>query len=152
MGGRLDVWQNSMAVIKHYPFTGTGPGSFAMIFTQYQQSGIGVKFLHAHNDYVQCVFETGVIIIPIILIMLITIFKSTFIVMKKTSRQKRGITLGCMAGVTAIVIHSGGDFNLQLPANAMVFVILISIIVLNAGVNEVKSVKIMEDDSAVGVV
>ncbi|GEM_PF-4463530 len=40
----------------------------------------------------------------------------------------RGISLGTMAGVTAILIHSIGDFNLHIPSNALLFSVLAALV------------------------
>ncbi len=44
--------------------------------------------------------------------------------MKSRSRLVRGITIGAMSGITAMLFHSIVDFNLHVPANAMLFTVL----------------------------
>ena len=39
----------------------------------------------------------------------------------------RGVAFGVVMGVVAIGIHSTVDFNLQIPANAFVFMILLAL-------------------------
>jgi hypothetical protein len=39
----------------------------------------------------------------------------------------RGMAFASIMGVTAILIHSSVDFNLQIPANAMMFVMLLAL-------------------------
>jgi hypothetical protein len=36
----------------------------------------------------------------------------------------KGVTLGCLAGIASILIHSLTDFNLHITANAVLFVTL----------------------------
>jgi len=52
----------------------------------------------------------------------------------------RGVTLGAILGVTAILIHSLTDFNLQIPANAATFAAIFAIALAGAdcGKNGVK--------------
>ena len=38
----------------------------------------------------------------------------------------RGLSFAAIMGVTAILIHSSVDFNLQIPANAMLFMVLLA--------------------------
>ena len=40
------------------------------------------------------------------------------------ARLVRGSTIGAMAGITAILVHSISDFNLCIPANAVLFTVL----------------------------
>jgi hypothetical protein len=39
----------------------------------------------------------------------------------------RGISFACIMGITAILIHSAFDFNLQIPANATYFMVLLAL-------------------------
>ena len=39
----------------------------------------------------------------------------------------RGMAFACVMGVTAILIHSWVDFNLQIPANAVLFMVLLAL-------------------------
>jgi hypothetical protein len=39
----------------------------------------------------------------------------------------RGMSFACIMGVVAILIHSWVDFNLQIPANAALFVVLLAL-------------------------
>jgi hypothetical protein len=45
------------------------------------------------------------------------------------SRQTWGFTLGAMTGIVAILVHSFVDFNLHIPANAVLFTVLAAIVV-----------------------
>jgi hypothetical protein len=56
------------------------------------------------------------------------LFQNGFEKLKSPSRLVRGITLGAMTGVTAILVHSISDFNLHIPANAILFTMLAAII------------------------
>jgi hypothetical protein len=51
-------------------------------------------------------------------------FRTGFNRLKSRSRQTQGITLGTMAAVVALLIHSYSDGNLQIPANALLFTAL----------------------------
>ena len=63
------------------------------------------------------------------LIIGIALFKKGFKKLKNPSRLVRGITLGALAGITAILVHSIPDFNLHIPANAILFTILGALVV-----------------------
>jgi len=40
---------------------------------------------------------------------------------------ERGLGLGLLAGVAALLIHSASDFNLHITANAILFVLLLAL-------------------------
>jgi ABC-type uncharacterized transport system permease subunit len=57
---------------------------------------------------------------------------STFVVALRTLYERRdplcrGIAFGATMGIIAIMIHSWVDFNLQIPANALTFVVLLAL-------------------------
>ena len=82
----------------------------------------------AHNDYLHFISETGLLLIPIIIWLTFALYKRGFEKMKNPSRLVRGTTLGAMTGITAILIHSIADFNLHIPANAILFTVLAAIV------------------------
>jgi O-antigen ligase len=129
---RLSVWKSSLAMIKDHPLLGTGPGTFSSFFTQYQPPSFHTRFYRAHNQYLQFVSEAGIFIIPIILWLVSQFYINGFEKMNHPSRLVRGTTLGAMSGVTAALFHSMFDFTLKIPANALLFVILVAIVVMPA--------------------
>ena len=129
MQSRITAWGGVVNMIADHPLLGAGPGTFAFINTQYQPPGLLPRFREAHNDYLHFVSETGLLLIPVIIWMIIALFKKGFTKLKNPSRLVRGITLGALAGITAILFHSIADFNLHIPANAILFTILGALIV-----------------------
>ncbi len=126
---RLTLWKNLAEMIRDYPFLGTGPGTFSTMFTQYQPAGFQVRFYRAHNDYLQFITEVGVLLAGVYLWMIVLFFKRGLKKMRHPSRLVRGTTLGAMTGVTAMLIHSISDFNLRVPADAILFTVLAAIVV-----------------------
>ncbi len=126
---RVKVWGGIVTMIQDHPILGIGPGTFAFIFTQYQPPGLTRHYTMAHNDYLHFTSEAGLPVIAIIVWMIIALYRKGFKKLKNPSRLVRGITLGSMSGITAILVHSIGDFNLHIPANALVFTVLAAIVV-----------------------
>ncbi len=61
--------------------------------------------------------------------MIIALYRKGFRKLNNPSRLVRGITLGALSGITAILFHSVADFNLHIPSNAILFTILAAIVV-----------------------
>jgi len=122
---RLNVWGRVVEMIEDYPLLGIGPGTFGTIFTQYQPPGLTSHYTMAHNDYLHFTSEVGLPLIAIIVWMIIALYKKGFMKLKNPSRLVRGITLGSMSGI----VHSISDFNLHIPANALLFAILAALVV-----------------------
>jgi O-antigen ligase len=128
MVGRLKAWTGTIDLIKDHPYIGTGPGTYAIESTKYQSPGLEVMFIQAHNDYLHFIADIGILIIPIMFWILFVFFKTGFKNISSSSRQTMGFTLGVMTSVVGILIHSIIDFNLLIPANAMIFTVIVGIV------------------------
>jgi len=125
---RVTVWGGVVEMIKDHPMLGTGPGTFSTVFTQYQPPGIPQRYFMAHNDYLHFISEAGLPLAAVIIWMIIALYRKGFKKMQNPSRLIRGITIGAMTGITAILVHSIGDFNLHIPANAILFTVLAALV------------------------
>lgn len=131
LSGRIRCWKGTISQIKDNPYLGTGPNTFKETYPVYQTPGNAVLRRYAHNDYLHFTAETGLLFIPVLMFTLFCFFRKGFQKLKSPSRQTSGFTLGAMAGIFAILIHSFSDFNLNIPANAFVFTIIAAIATQN---------------------
>ena len=133
-GGYLDsslrvlVWKDELDLFRDYPWLGTGLGTFGTVFKEYQTAGVRYWFDNAHNDYLQFATELGIVGFsllfgPIFYLMVRMIRSFT----NDRSRYRSSVTLGCIGGTFALLVHSVTDFNLQIPANAMIFAVILGI-------------------------
>ena len=126
--GRMKIWSAAAEMIEDYSVLGVGPGNFSTVFTQYLPPAEN-RHYYAHNDYIQSVSEVGLAAIVIIVWMIAAIYRRGFKKLKNESRLVRGITIGALSGITALLIHSMFDFNLHIPANALLFTVLVALAV-----------------------
>lgn len=125
---RWIVWESVWEMILAFPLSGVGPGLFSTCFTQFQPADIDRRYYMAHNDYLQFISEIGLILLPVIFWMIVVTYRKGFRNLKSPSRHRRGIGYGVLAGITAILVHSFVDFNLHIPANAILFTIFCALV------------------------
>lgn len=125
--GRVDMWRETLAVIRQSPVAGVGMGALVAAIPAVQTADLNLEIDHAHNDYLEYAAEIGV---PAAL----AVFASFFWVFWRNLRalyRRRGgpdrmIALGAAGALGAIFVHSLVDFNLHLPANALVFAVVLA--------------------------
>ena len=98
-----------------------------MAFPRYRGGDLSSFFDYAHNDFVQFVAESGLIggavLFAIVAWSLVMALIAQF---RRRDPLMRGLSFASIMGVTSILIHSSVDFNLQIPANAMLFMVLLA--------------------------
>jgi O-antigen ligase len=125
---RDEVSIDSLAMIGDYPLVGTGAGSYYAVFPLYQRGEVAPYYEHAHNDYAEFATELG---LPAVALLGLGVLLSLRAALKAQLRRRdpfmRGIGFGAGMGLVALLIHSAVDFNLQIPANAALFVVLMAL-------------------------
>ena len=75
---RKRIWENTFRIIKDFPLSGTGLGTFAQIFPTYQSFHIQGAITHAENDYLQLASEVGIMGISLLFSVFIVISFKVF--------------------------------------------------------------------------
>ncbi len=118
----------TLPIIRDYPLFGSGPGSFHVVFPRYRPPTVPDFHEEAHNDYAQLAAESGV---PGFVLLggfvLLALGCAVLAQARRRDPLMRGVSFACMMGVTSILIHSWTDFNLQIPANAALFMVLLAL-------------------------
>jgi O-antigen ligase len=130
-GSRIGIWKDTIAMIKGHPF-GIGLGNYEHVMPVFTVHGsYDIKYVHAHNDYLQLLAEAGW---P----GFIALVGGFYIFLGKSIRRIRKfgpdmdpvrfyIRIGACSGLISMAFHSFFDFNLQIPANLIYFVVLMAI-------------------------
>lgn len=130
---RDEVARDTLTMIAEQPFTGIGAGNFSSVFPNYQQADIGEHYYHVHNDYLEFISESGLIgLLPLALAVLYCLFLTVKTMRQRHSPLMLGMAFAAFMGILSILIHSTVDFNLQIPANAVMFLLLMSLAIISA--------------------
>jgi O-antigen ligase len=122
------VWRDTLTMIRANPFFGVGLGAYGTAFPVYTQSDGSLRVPQAHNDYLQIVADCGIVGGLIGLWFIVLMFRAMLRSLKSRDPWLAGLALGAGAGIFAMLVHSVFDFNLQLPANALLFLILTAVV------------------------
>jgi O-antigen ligase len=122
---RAAVWDDSMGIVRDFPVFGTGFGTFRESYPRYQSHSSTARYDHAHNDYVELLTDAGLTGflggIALAAAFFILVLKAW---MKRHRTYVKAIGAGGMASLSAIAVHSVTDFNLHIPANALLLSVI----------------------------
>jgi len=123
---RTDLTRDVLFIVKDFPLTGTGAGSFYSVFPMYNTGVLEFGFFkHAHNDYLEFTTDLGLVALALlafcVLLSLWQGFRSQF---ERRDRLLQGMGFASTMAIAALLIHSFTDFNLHIPANAATFMVV----------------------------
>ncbi|MCV6625713.1 MAG: O-antigen ligase family protein [Cellvibrionaceae bacterium] len=126
---RDEVVQNALPLLQQVYLGGLGGGSFYTSFTEYRTFDSGRAFYDlAHNDYLQFTLEFGLLgFLPLLLLCIWVFYLGLAAQMKRRNRVLRGVGFGAAMSILAMGIHASVDFNLQIPANALTFMVVLAL-------------------------
>jgi len=125
LGQREAAARDTLHLFKDHWLTGTGLGSFQTAFTPYLTFASDFVWEHAHNDYLELTAETGIAGSLLALAALVIFLGAVFRRIRAwPGSTDQWIRLGAAVGCMGILVHSLGDFNLHIPANAAWFAML----------------------------
>ncbi len=137
LSGRLKIWQATLSMIKDYPLTGTGIGSFIHRIPKYRPEGLNMLINFAHNDFLHIASELGVFgLLALSYMLLAVVIRGIRLFSIAHTPIKKAIGLGIGSAGLSIAIHSLVDFNLHIPANAILFFVLSGVLINTRSVRE----------------
>jgi O-antigen ligase len=117
---RRDTW----AMFLDHPLIGTGLGTLQMVFPRYDSLYDGKIVNHRHNDYLEALAETGVLGgLCCVWFLGVLSVGSLRGLAELGSSFGAALNLSGLVGCCGLLIHSLVDFNLHIPANALLFVV-----------------------------
>jgi O-antigen ligase len=131
---RFKVWPAATAIWKENMLLGAGPGHFDHRFRQHRPEALQARPDRVHNDYLNTLADWGliggIVLFGTIAIFATEVFRTWRYVKRApndltTKRSnKSAFVLGGALGLLAFLVHSIFDFNMHVPANAILAVTL----------------------------
>ncbi|WP_067869387.1 O-antigen ligase family protein [Neptuniibacter marinus] len=125
---RDEVAKATIDLMQPQLLTGTGAGTFYTAFPEHRTEDVGRGFyVNTHNDYLEFSSEFGLLgTLPLGLVLLISLGAGLYAQYKRRDKLLRGIAFGSSMSIIAMLIHATVDFNLQMPANALTFMVILA--------------------------
>jgi O-antigen ligase len=119
-GGRAKLWAATIPLIKAYPVFGCGLGGYETAFLKLKAFDPLIRDDFAHNDYLQLLAELGLAGFAMLAVAACSVVRSTLRqALESQDPEGRYFAVACAGALAAILLHSLADFNLYIPANAM---------------------------------
>ena len=126
--GRSNIWSVTLRVIQaNMPF-GAGLGAFGVAYTPHDTMSGLERVEQSHNDYLQVLADAGVVGLVIGAFFLFRVFVLGRQATKVRNTYRRGVALGALSGIFAILVHSIFDFVLHVTAVSVLFLVLLTLL------------------------
>ena len=121
---RASMARGAAHIFFDHPILGCGIGTLVDVFPRYETAYDAKVVDHVHNDYMEALAETG---------LLGALCGTTFLgLLYREARRifameqghfSRALHAGAIVAISGMLLHSLVDFNLHIPANAMLFLL-----------------------------
>jgi O-antigen ligase len=128
---RMGAWKDAWNIALRFMPFGSGLNTYGATTRFYQTIDPRAHYVEAHNDYLQLLAEGGLLVgIPV----LITIGAFVQLVWKRFRHASEStmtwwVRVGAVTGILAMALQEVVEFSLQIPGNAVLFVVLIAVAV-----------------------
>jgi O-antigen ligase len=121
---RVSMFRGAAHIFLAHPIKGAGLGTLVDVFPAYENAYDGRLVDHAHDDYIEGLAETGLLgglCGAVFLWRLYREGRKNFLA--EQGHFSRGLHAAAIMAVCGLLLHSFVDFNLQIPANALFFLL-----------------------------
>lgn len=128
IGERAGLWSGTLAMVRDFPLLGVGLGAWPELFPRYRRAPWTISFYReAHNDYMELLAETGMIGFGLFAWFFYGVGRLLLQGLGRMDPKNLPLMAAVMAALGAMALHELVDFNLQIPANAFLFTLLLGL-------------------------
>lgn len=122
---RISMARDTWRIFLEHPVLGTGLGTLQDVFPKYETLYDGKIVNHAHNDYLEALAETGLAGGACCVWFLVVLaIQGVRRVRGEASGLLAAVQMGALISCAGLLTHSLVDFNLHIPSNALLFLLL----------------------------
>jgi len=124
-GKRASMRRDTWRIFLDHPFVGTGLGTLQLVYPPYESLYDGKIVNHTHNDYLEVLAETGLLGGICCAWFLGVLLVRSLERLRQFNNSFRGaLQLSGFVACSGFLVHSFVDFNLHIPANALLFFLM----------------------------
>lgn len=123
---RLSMYRSSLRLAADAPLWGTGLGTVITVFHPYKSTDIVGVVDHVHSDWLELPLQAGVPAAALVFMALAVFGLRVYDGWRReTSEEARLLVGGGAAAALCFVFHAAVDFTWQIPANAVIFLLML---------------------------
>lgn len=136
---RFKLWKPAVEIWQEHVWFGAGPAHFDVRFREHRPQDVQKRPGRVHNDYLNTLADWGVVGTALVagtwLLLLGGIVRDWRVLaqvqdgMGDARSNRFALTIGGLASLTALLAHSVVDFNFHIPANALLAVTWMALLV-----------------------
>ncbi|HET8562925.1 MAG TPA: O-antigen ligase family protein [Candidatus Binatia bacterium] len=128
LDSRISIWRDTVKIIGDFPLFGVGLGGWQDLFPRYQSPPWSWWiYREAHNDYLELLAEVGIVGFAFLAWFFYRCGGVLFTSLGSFSTKTQRIFCGFLSAVAVMAFHEFFDFSMQIPANALLFVLLLAL-------------------------
>jgi O-antigen ligase len=122
---RVAMDKDTFRIFADHPLTGTGLGTLIAVYPRYESFYNGTTVDHAHNDFLELLADTGLVGGLCAVFFVLVLFQRGFGNFQAATRNsEKALVIGPLVACAGLLLHSLVDFNLHIPSNALIFLLL----------------------------
>src|SRR5579864_927996 len=122
---RITMLKGTWHVFLAYPLVGCGLGTLVAVYPRFEPYYDGKIVDHAHNDYVEVLAETGIAGgICLLAFVVLWLREARRPLVREQTSFSKAIHAAGVTACAGMAVHSFVDFNLHIPANGLVFLLM----------------------------
>lgn len=133
---RIEIWDGTWQLIKANPIAGVGFGAYRTAITEHYDASGRWTPAQAHNDYLELLAAGGLIGAVIGIWFAVAFLRAARKRLHSADSFRRAACYGALIGIFGVAVHSLFDFGLHITINALIFMALVVVAVIDGRVEK----------------